>query len=72
MPEIGIEEEGFETGEKSKNKRLGNYCSIAGLDYSYYEEIVESVFERSGLPEHIPKIEKAGNQKTAIVQGIRI
>jgi hypothetical protein len=36
---------------------------IQGLDYPYYEDIVDSAFERLGLLDRIPRNIKAGKQK---------
>lgn len=62
MPEIGTEEKELKL-RKSRKKRPGYYCSIGGLDYLYYKEIVGSTFEQIRLHERILRIKKVEKQK---------
>jgi DNA polymerase elongation subunit (family B) len=40
-----------------------SFDGIDGIDYKYYEEIVDSAFDRLGLLDHIPRMKRAGRQK---------
>ena len=67
MHEMGVEGGELETPKSRKKKRSGDYCPTAGLDYLYYEEIVDIAFERLDLPEHIPGTKKTGEQKVFLI-----